>query len=90
MKQRQLTPRSDTMLRHYTPRSRGWSACSQFTIATLPSHAPLQCMFLFAEARRYLYVGRTRRQSLRKRLRQHSIDSAKHNRQCLTFKIVVR
>lgn len=57
------------------------------TIATLPKDAPLQCIYLFSEDGRFLYVGRTRRQSLAKRLRQHSIDSAKHNQAVFAFKI---
>lgn len=57
------------------------------TIATLPRDAPSQCIYLFSEAGRHLYVGRTRRQSLRKRLRQHSVDSAKHNQAVFAFKI---
>lgn len=56
-------------------------------ISTLPRDAPLQCIYLFSEAGRYLYVGRTRRQSLRQRLRQHSIDSAQHNQAVFAFKI---
>ncbi len=57
------------------------------TIATLPKDAPAQCIYLFSEAGRHLYVGRTRRQSLRQRLRQHSIDSAQHNQAVFAFKI---
>jgi hypothetical protein len=57
------------------------------TIAALPRDAPLQCVYLFSEAGRHLYVGRTRRQSLRQRLRQHSIDSAQHNQAVFAFKI---
>lgn len=57
------------------------------TIANLPKDAPLQCIYLFSEAGRHLYVGRTRRQSLRQRVRQHSIDSAQHNQAVFAFKI---
>jgi hypothetical protein len=57
------------------------------TIATLPRDAPCQCIYLFSEAGRHLYVGRTRRQSLQKRLRQHSIDSAQHNQAVFAFKL---
>ena len=57
------------------------------TIATLPKDAPAKCIYLFSEAGRHLYVGRTRRQSLRQRLRQHSIDSAQHNQAVFAFKI---
>lgn len=57
------------------------------TIATLPKNAPSQCVYLFSEPGRHLYVGRTRRQSLRNRLRQHSINSATHNQAVFAFKI---
>lgn len=57
------------------------------TIATVPRDAPSQCIYLFSEAGRHLYVGRTRRQSLRKRLRQHSSDSAGHNQAVFAFKL---
>lgn len=57
------------------------------TIATVPKNAPRQCIYLFSEAGRPLYVGRTRRQSLSKRLRQHSADSAQHNQAVFAFKL---
>jgi hypothetical protein len=57
------------------------------TIATLPEDAPFQCIYLFSEAEKHLYVGRTHRQSLRKRLRQHSIPSAQHNQAVFAFKL---
>jgi hypothetical protein len=57
------------------------------TIATLPKDAPSQCIYLFSEAGRHLYVGRTRRQSLRQRLRQHSGNSAQHNQAVFAFKL---
>lgn len=60
---------------------------SPVTIATLPKDAPSQCIYLFSDAGRHLYVGRTRRQSLRKRLRQHSINSAQHNQAVFAFKL---
>jgi len=81
----------DDAFRHYVealyPAFARLVAMQPVTIATLPSNAPLQCIYLFSEAGRYLYVGRTRRQSLRQRLRQHSIDSAKHNQAVFAFKI---
>jgi hypothetical protein len=58
------------------------------TIATLPKDAPSQCIYLFSEAGRHLYVGRTRRQSLRQRLRQHSGKSSQHNQAVFAFKLV--
>jgi len=57
------------------------------TISTLTKSAPLCAIYLFSEAGRPLYVGRTRRQSLRQRLRQHSIDSAQHNQAVFAFKL---
>ncbi len=57
------------------------------TIATLPQDAPRQCIYLFSEPGRHLYVGRTRRQSLRKRLAQHSTGSAQHNQAVFAFKL---
>ena len=60
---------------------------SPVTIATLPKDAPSQCIYLFSDAGRHLYVGRTRRQSLRQRLRQHSINSAQHNQAVFAFKL---
>ena len=47
------------------------------TIATVPKDAPSECIYLFSEGARHLYVGRTRH--LRQRLRQHSIPGAQHN-----------
>lgn len=57
------------------------------TVATLPKNAPSPCIYLFSETGRHLDVGRTHRQSLRKRLRQHSIDSAQHNQAVFAFKL---
>jgi hypothetical protein len=57
------------------------------TVATLPKDAPRQCIYLFSEAGRHLFLGRTSRQSLRQRLRQHSIDSAQHNQAVFAFKL---
>lgn len=57
------------------------------TISTLPKSAPRQCIYLFSEAGRHLYVGRTRRQSLRQRLRQHSVNSAQQNQAVFAFKL---
>jgi hypothetical protein len=57
------------------------------TIATLPSDAPSRCIYLFSEAGKHLYVGRTHRQSLRKRLSQHSNPSAQQNQAVFAFKL---
>jgi predicted GIY-YIG superfamily endonuclease len=55
------------------------------TIRTLPKGAPSQCIYLFSEGTRHLYVGRTR--NLRQRLRQHSIPAAQHNQAVFAFRI---
>ena len=60
------------------------------TISTLPTDAPLQGIYLFSEFGQHLYVGRTSRQSLRKRLQQHSVDSAQHNQAVFAYKIACR
>jgi hypothetical protein len=52
-------------------------AMSPVTIATLPHDPPRECVYLFSENGKHLYVGRTRH--LRQRLRQHSIPSSQHN-----------
>lgn len=57
------------------------------TIATLPKDAPSRCIYLFSEETRHLYVGRTHRQSLRKRLSQHSNPSAQQNQAVFAFKL---
>jgi len=60
------------------------------TIATLPKEAPLQCIYLFSEAGRFLYVGRTRRQSLAKR--RGNIPLIPHStiRLCSRSRLLVR
>jgi predicted GIY-YIG superfamily endonuclease len=55
------------------------------TIATLPRDAPLECVYLFSEQGKNLYVGRTRH--LRQRLRQHSIPSSQHNQAVFAFRL---
>jgi hypothetical protein len=57
------------------------------TIASLPEDAPSRCIYLFSEAGKHLYVGRTHRQSLRKRLSQHSNPSAQQNQAVFAFKL---
>jgi hypothetical protein len=52
-------------------------AMQPVTIPTLPRDAPSDCVYLFSENDRHLYVGRTT--NLKNRLRQHSIPSAEHN-----------
>ena len=55
------------------------------TIATLPHDAPKECVYLFSENGRNLYVGRTRH--MRQRMRQHSIPSARHNQAVFAFRL---
>jgi hypothetical protein len=55
------------------------------TIATVPKDAPFECIYLFSEGFRHLYVGRTRH--LRQRLRQHSIPGAQHNQAVFAFRL---
>jgi predicted GIY-YIG superfamily endonuclease len=54
-------------------------------IRTLPRDAPSECIYLFSEGGRHLYVGRTRH--LRQRLRQHSIPEAQHNQAVFAFRL---
>jgi predicted GIY-YIG superfamily endonuclease len=60
-------------------------AMTPVTIATLPRDAPLECVYLFSENGRHLYVGRTRK--LSQRLRQHSIPSSQHNQAVFAFRL---
>src|SRR5215813_3790999 len=55
------------------------------TIATLPRNALKECVYLFSEQRKHLYVGRTRH--LRQRLRQHSIPASQHNQAVFAFRL---
>jgi hypothetical protein len=55
------------------------------TIKGLPKAAPSQCIYLFSEGPRHLYVGRTRH--LRQRLRQHSIPASQHNQAVFAFRL---
>jgi hypothetical protein len=55
------------------------------TIATLPRDAPKECVYLFSENAKNLYVGRTRH--LRQRMRQHSIPSSRHNQAVFAFRL---
>jgi GIY-YIG catalytic domain len=60
-------------------------AMAPVTIATLPRDAPSECIYLFSERDRHLYVGRTRH--LRRRMRQHSIPSSQHNQAVFAFRL---
>jgi hypothetical protein len=48
---------------------------------------PSQGIYLFSEQGRHLYVGRTQRQSIRTRMRQHCIPSARQNEAVFAFKL---
>jgi hypothetical protein len=61
------------------------TAMAPVTIKTLPKNAPSECIYLFSEGSRHLYVGRTRH--LRQRLRQHSIPASQHNQAVFAFRI---
>lgn len=54
-------------------------------IKDLPRDAPGQCIYLFSEGSRHLYVGRTK--NLRQRLRQHSIPGSQHNQAVFAFRL---
>lgn len=54
-------------------------------IAELKSPLPEKCVYLFSEAGKPLYVGRTNH--FRRRMRQHSIDAAKHNQAVFAFRL---
>ena len=51
----------------------------------LPRDASAQCIYLFSEGTRHLYVGRTK--NLRQRLRQHSIPGSQHNQAVFAFRL---
>jgi hypothetical protein len=55
------------------------------TIGGLPGELPRQCVYLFSEGERHLYVGRSN--NFRNRLRQHSIDGAQHNQAVFAFRL---
>jgi len=55
------------------------------TIKALPRSAPLQCIYLFSEGEKNLYVGRTR--NLRQRMRQHSIPASQHKQAVFAFRL---
>ena len=54
-------------------------------ILNLPKERPRQCVYLFSEGGRHLYVGRSN--NFRNRLRQHSIDGAQHNQAVFAFRL---
>lgn len=52
---------------------------------TLPRDMPLQGVYLFSEANRYLYVGRSNK--LSQRYKQHTNPGSQHNQAVFAFKI---
>jgi len=56
-------------------------------IDNLPKQLPSQCIYLFSESVDHLYVGRTLKQTLNKRLQQHSASWAQHNQAVFAFKL---
>ena len=55
------------------------------TVLALPQIVPLECIYLFTENSRPLYVGRTRK--LRQRLRNHCGSASGHNQAVFAFKL---
>lgn len=60
-------------------------AMKPVTIATMAKDAPSECIYLFSENAKPLYVGRTRH--LRQRMRQHSIPASQHNQAVFAFRL---
>lgn len=56
-----------------------------FTFGSLPGHLPKAGIYLFTEADRDLYVGRTN--SIRRRLQQHCRPSSTHNSAPFAFRL---
>jgi len=54
-------------------------------IKDLLRDTPAQCIYLFSEGSRHLYVGRTK--NLRQRLRQHWIPASQHNQAVFAFRL---
>lgn len=54
-------------------------------IGELKPPLPERCVYLFSEGDRALYVGRTNH--FRRRMRQHSIDAARHNQAVFAFRL---
>lgn len=60
---------------------------SPVTVASLPTDVPSHGIYLFSEHEHHLYVGRTQKQSIRARTRQHCIPSARQNEAVFAFKL---
>lgn len=59
--------------------------CEPFVFGKLPRQLPKAGVYLFSEAGRHLYVGRTN--VLRKRLQQHCRDGSTHNSAPFAFRL---
>jgi hypothetical protein len=55
------------------------------TSAALPRDLPKRAVYLFSEAEKYLYVGRTN--NLRRRIQDHCRESSNHNKATFAFRI---
>lgn len=55
------------------------------TVATLPRDVPTSGIYLFSEGDQHLYVGR--KNTIRKRLRNHCLPSSGHNSATFAFRL---
>ena len=58
------------------------------TSASLPSDLPRRGIYLFSEAEKHLYVGRT--DNLRRRIQDHCRESSNHNKATFAFRMARR
>jgi hypothetical protein len=58
------------------------------TSVSLPSDLPKRGIYLFSEAEKHLYVGRT--DNLRRRIQDHCRESSNHNKATFAFRIARR
>jgi len=67
------------------PKFRELQEMSPVKIDRLPKSLPKSGIYLFSEGKKYLYVGRTN--NIRRRLRNHTRLSGKHNQATFAFRI---
>lgn len=60
-------------------------AMKPHSVGSLPREVPWECVYLFSEGNRHLYVGRTR--NLPQRLRNHCGNASGHNQAVFAFKL---
>ena len=60
-------------------------AMAPVTAKTLPKPVPNDCIYLFSDGDRHLYVGRTT--NLRRRMRNHTAPHSGHNQAVFAFKL---